>query len=390
MRHFYFWQNMISMHQSAFLRALADHEYCKVSLVVVENLSLEREKMGWKIPDMGKVTVLSFDDITDWKAEFNNKPMVKSVHIFSGINAYPRIHEVFLYAMKQECNIGIMAEPLNDTNTKGKLRLLSAWYKRLKFASRIDFFLAISEKAYKQYTSVGYTDRQVFQWCYCVENSGISIDDVNKQNSTLPFRIMFVGSMILRKGYDILIKALQLLSTNEWKADFYCIGNAAEKELALAIEKETNLNGKIKFLPFLDNASVRQKMYEYDVMILPSRFDGWGAVVNEALTEGTPVIVSHQSGASTLVACNPDIGNICQAGDANHLASIIERRISQGHWPDENRKSVKEWASDSISGTVLAKYFLEIMDYLTNNNNLTAKPVAPWCRHKNKANDYPD
>jgi glycosyltransferase involved in cell wall biosynthesis len=389
MRHFYFWQNMISMHQSAFLRALAEHEHCKVSLIVEENLSPEREKMGWKIPDMGKATVVSFDDVPDWKAVFNKEPSIKSVHVFSGINAYPRIHEVFLYAMKQDCSIGIMAEPLNDAGAKGKLRLLSAWYKRLRFGSKIDFFLAISQKAYSQYTSVGYTDRQVFQWSYCVEDSEISIGTMMKQNDGVPFRIMFVGSMILRKGYDILVKALQLLPAKEWKADFYCVGNAVEKEAALAIERESGLSGKIRFLPFLDNASVRQKMYEYDVMILPSRFDGWGAVINEALTEGTPVIVSHQSGASTLVSCNPDTGDICRTSDANHLASIIARRINHGRWPDEKRKLLKQWASENISGKVLAAYFLEIMNYRTNN--LAAKPAAPWCSSpKNKANDYPD
>ena len=53
--------------------------------------------------------------------------------------------------------------------------------------------------------------------------------------------------------------------------------------------------------PFMDNTKVRLAIEEADLLVLPSRFDGWGAVVNEALGAGTPVLVSDLCGSSYLV-----------------------------------------------------------------------------------------
>ena len=59
-----------------------------------------------------------------------------------------------------------------------------------------------------------------------------------------------------------------------------------------------------------------------DIFVLPSRHDGWGVVVNEALGAGLPIIVSDRVGARDLVenGCN---GFVTTAGDIDSLASAL-------------------------------------------------------------------
>lgn len=54
---------------------------------------------------------------------------------------------------------------------------------------------------------------------------------------------------------------------------------------------------------------VHQMMHRFDVLVLPSRYDGWGAVINEALQRGLYVICSNRCGAKALVV-NDKIGKV--------------------------------------------------------------------------------
>lgn len=53
-------------------------------------------------------------------------------------------------------------------------------------------------------------------------------------------------------------------------------------------------------------SEVPEFMQHNDVLILPSLHDGWGAVVNEAMTLGLYVIVSDRCGAKALIADETD------------------------------------------------------------------------------------
>ena len=62
---------------------------------------------------------------------------------------------------------------------------------------------------------------------------------------------------------------------------------------------------------------------KYDFLILPSRFDGWGVVINEALLARVPVICSNQAGASSLVK-KWDCGVCYDSTNESELEKLIE------------------------------------------------------------------
>lgn len=68
-------------------------------------------------------------------------------------------------------------------------------------------------------------------------------------------------------------------------------------------------------------------MSEYDVLVLPSRYDGWGVVVNEALMAGVPVICSDQVGASAVVE-KWQCGSIFASEDLPDLVSKLENLLN--------------------------------------------------------------
>jgi glycosyltransferase involved in cell wall biosynthesis len=90
-----------------------------------------------------------------------------------------------------------------------------------------------------------------------------------------------------------------------------------------------NLTKRIHFLGFKQPAALPTIFAAADIFVLPSRHDGWGVVVNEALGAGLPIIVSDRVGARDLVD-NGHNGFVTRAGDVDELADAL-LQLGQSH-----------------------------------------------------------
>ena len=122
------------------------------------------------------------------------------------------------------------------------------------------------------------------------EQFGINCDD---------FLILFVGNDFMRKGLDILLKAVfHLLKVCPHLKALIVGKDRHEKKfknlaLSLGIENKTIFAGHYSDTPSLYAAA--------DIFVLPSRFDPFPNVVLEAMASGLPVIVTEMSGAFEIV-----------------------------------------------------------------------------------------
>lgn len=107
--------------------------------------------------------------------------------------------------------------------------------------------------------------------------------------------LLFCGQMIYRKGLDVLFKAFDLLS-GQYDVALHLVGREAELNDWLALASDESKR-RIIYHGFQAPEKLPEFFSEAHVFILPSRYDGWGVVVNQALGAGLPVICSDQVGA---------------------------------------------------------------------------------------------
>jgi glycosyltransferase involved in cell wall biosynthesis len=92
----------------------------------------------------------------------------------------------------------------------------------------------------------------------------------------------------------------------------------------------------IKFHDAVPITQVRRLMREHDIYVLSSNsYEGWGAVVSEALEEGMKIIGTHEAGASASIL--PD-NCLFHAGDWQHLLRILQSGVASngiGFWTAE-------------------------------------------------------
>jgi glycosyltransferase involved in cell wall biosynthesis len=133
-----------------------------------------------------------------------------------------------------------------------------------------------------------------------------------------PITILFCGQMIERKGVDLLLQAFERLVQSGTKARLLLVGREAElPEMMRSLSPETQQ--QINYAGFHDPEYLPQFFEQADLFVLPSRYDGWGVVVNQALGAGLPIICSDAVGAS-IDLVEPGInGAIVPAGDAMAL-----------------------------------------------------------------------
>jgi glycosyltransferase involved in cell wall biosynthesis len=111
-----------------------------------------------------------------------------------------------------------------------------------------------------------------------------------------PMRFLFCGQMIARKGVDLLLAAFERLVATGVNAELILVGREADlptfmRRVSLAAKE------KIRYEGFHAPESLPAHFARSDVFILPSRHDGWGVVVNQALAAGLPVVTSDAVGA---------------------------------------------------------------------------------------------
>ena len=111
-------------------------------------------------------------------------------------------------------------------------------------------------------------------------------------------RLLSVGSLIHRKGFDVLLRALAPLRGHAWRLD--CVGspdrNPLEAGAIGALRDRLGLAGQVNLWGSESDARLVERYREADLFVLATRFEGYGMVFAEALAHGLP-IVSTTAGA---------------------------------------------------------------------------------------------
>lgn len=163
-----------------------------------------------------------------------------------------------------------------------------------------------------------------------------------------PLKILWVGRYLRLKRVDTLIKAV--LHLDDVTLDLYGTGEAE-----YSLRKLANGSKKIHFHSSIPLDEVRRQMLEHDVYVMPSNgFDGWGAVISEAIEEGMVVLGTSVVGASaTILPCQ----NVFEVGDWRKLARILELVLR----PESAVDAPKFVSIDGWSARDASKFMVEFI-----------------------------
>lgn len=364
-----FWQNSFSIHQAPLIRALAGDERNNIVVVTETDVSSRRSNMGWGVGDYGNAEVVLGPSDTE-RFELLEQYRTSAFHVFSGFGVYKATTRTMNRLMSGDHGrIAVVSESWEAGGFRGKARALRYRTSAIRFSKNTDFFLCIGAHAARQFSQLGVPEHKIYPFAYFVD--GVE-SQTYEPRPTQGVELLYVGQLAPWKDPAILLGALERVTAGNWRLKI-----VGEGELLSSLQRSAAsaaLADRVTFLPYQSNDIVRTMMRDSDALVLPSRYDGWGAVANEALQAGTRVVISSAAGASQMVSSRMQ-GWKFQAGDVVGLAKILDEVINSGTQAASERSQLVAWADHSISPTAGARYLEQILSDSQSSGGLIR---APW------------
>lgn len=376
------WQPVLTDHQAYTYEALARKSGLPFIAYVSDLEDATRKAQGWTDTQVTQIERRLIPQQGFLKFCYSQlKSNRNAIHLFGSPFQQPKLMLCWLMAGCLGVEYYVISEPYSPIGL-GYLSERSRFQERLKalmrpwiywiyahvLRSQTAGIFAISRRALQQFRKGGMPASKLFPFGYFVPKSVAHVE--SKEHADSPsgskLRLVFVGSLLQIKGIDLLNEVARQLANDESgvSIDVYGPGNFSAFE--------NNIPGwrYAGVIPFGQAQSV---MARYDALVIPSRYDGWGVVVNEALCAGIPVICSDQVGSGVLLE-NFGAGLRFPSGD---VAGLCERILELRDWPDRLSalKKAAKLAAKAIQPEVAADYMWEVMLAAPDEKSTIS---APW------------
>ena len=143
-------------------------------------------------------------------------------------------------------------------------------------------------------------------------------------NKDRPLRLLFVGNLSRRKGYDLLQPIMKKLGKN-FSLTVVC---------GLRNLRKPMFGNNVHTLGLVDLPTLTQLYRDSDVLLFPTRFEGFGFAPAEAMASGLPVVSSDNSSIPEVVI-DGETGILCPTDNVDSFCEACEFFYSN---PDKIRE----------------------------------------------------
>lgn len=224
---------------------------------------------------------------------------------------------------------------------------------------KYDSLISISKAVYE------FTQKQGFD--SVVADNGIPVSRI-AHTKVVPFaddnfHFIQVSRLDLeQKGQDILLNALGVLKNNDGFTNFkmHFVGNGESEDMLKSMVQNLHLENEVVFEGLKDQSWVYQNLCNYDLFIQPSRYEGFGLTVAEAIAAKVPVLVSNIEGPLEII----DGGRLGMSFE-NKMVKDCAEKIKQFILNGRNDKQVEDayqYVKSHYDVSVTAQKYLEVYE----------------------------
>jgi glycosyltransferase involved in cell wall biosynthesis len=378
------WQPVLTDHQAYTYRALSRIANSPMLAFVLTLEDATRKAQGWsdtRVDSIERRIIPARMSLEYCYTQLREHRT--SVHFFGSPFQSPLLMACIVMAMWLGVEFYLVSEPYSPegvgylADERSTLVRLKAWHRPLAYRAyvgclrkRVAGIFAISRLAVAQYRSAGMPPDKLFPFGYFVPDAvaqGTAAEPVARPPGAA-FHIVFVGALIQRKGIDILVDAVREVRRSGRNVHLDVYGPGATPDY-LRQADGVAVHAPIAF------GQASNVIANYDLLVLPSRYDGWGVVVNEALAAGVPVLTSDTTGAGCF-AQESGAGLTFKSGDAMALAAALIL-LSDDAALRQTLAAATSSAAAVLQPDVAARYMWSVL--CAPPGRKTAVP-SPWYR----------
>lgn len=168
--------------------------------------------------------------------------------------------------------------------------------------------------------------------------------------------ILYVGSMVKRKGLDLLISSLPLIQNHYV---LRIVGNGTEEEISNLKKMAQNLgvSDRIEWCGFKEGKDLVREYKQAAVFVLPTREDCFGLVLLEALACGVPIVASKYADGAYDIVTEGKNGLMVDPYKKEELAKAIDFVLGNPQiwpeWEEYSLETVKKFSYPEVSKGII-------------------------------------
>lgn len=243
---------------------------------------------------------------------------------------------------------------------------------RYYFSKRLDGIILLSNEV-KYWYEKKFCNKNNFEIFPIIRNEEVfrndlekslilSNENLNKYNFANKKRFLYVGRLDQVKNLELLIKSFNKVATDN--VILIIVGDGTEKEDLLNLKDTLANKDKIFFVGRYEGLELLSWYNLGNVFILPSTFEPFGAVVNEALLSGCFVVCSQFAGSSVLI--DDTNGIIFNPHEKDILQQILKKLIETKSLFKENVSKIN--IRENKMTVFFDFYKNNIINFLTNED----------------------
>ena len=252
-------------------------------------------------------------------------------------------------------------------------KYIRTYKKILRFKSKNFYILCCGAYVSYDFITMGYPRDRFFKWGYFPAVFNFNNKIKREKNS-----ILWVGRFIKWKKIDILIKAAKLLLDEKVEFHINIVGAGAEFKNIKKMIYSCNLENNITFLGGCSNDDVRKLMERTEVVVATSdRNEGWGAVINEAMSSGCAVVASNAMGATPFLI-NNNVNGVCfKCGDFRDLANKLKKVLLVDDYRIEIQNNAVKCITCQWNPRIASERLLELIENINTGDKYKTAPSGP-------------
>ena len=233
---------------------------------------------------------------------------------------------------EEQCHVISIVHHLRMDEKQSGVQLLNNWVEK-KYLSTVDGFIfnsqataaSVARFSNERPSVIAYPGKDRY-------SPGMTKKEIAKRSRQKgPLGIVFLGNVTPRKGLHTLIHALRYLPREQWRLTV--IGSTERnKKYSRRIKEQmmkSEMSGNIRYTGEQSAAEVARHLRDNHVLVVPSRYEGYGLVYVEGMGFGLPAIGANAGGANEII--DQDVnGFLIPPDDAaaltGHLGLLISDR----------------------------------------------------------------
>ncbi len=343
-----FWLDIPSHHQSAFLYAISRYPGVDLQVRYRNAQGASRMKQGWttaklyeyeKVLPLGVLKVEQMDEIlADWQ---------ERIHIFS-FRVFPDLLSVL-----DSAHVRWFHWAERGGQVVASFSGFKPWLYRLMMPLYLYFWKlkdswVLRRKAFgvlclgrlnrAYFPALGVPTEKLHNLYYAVA----PIAEVSPDKEIEDFAhgrkcFLYMGSLQKRKGTDLLIRAFAQLNVSDWCL-ILCGSDSSNGKYEQLVRKK-QLVDSIMFYGKCSSDQTAAVYHSADIFVFPTRYDGWGMVLQEAASSGLSLIGTDMAVASFEAIVNGENGFIVSR-DAGEFARKMNEALllSRENVPTWNKR----------------------------------------------------